>query len=65
MSAVVAEVTGLVVTNSIKLGGLGVILHEIFAGPTDPRTKVLAVSMVMMAGAQGLEAFFTAFFKAK
>lgn len=56
-----AERLGLVVINLIKLGGLAVVLNEVFVQP-ELRTKALAVAALMMAGATSLESFFEHFF---
>lgn len=56
------EVVGLFVTNSIKLAGLAIGVHEAFWVPT-PHTSTLALATVMMTGAQGAESFFRNFFQ--
>lgn len=44
----------LIVTNLIKLGGLGIAGYEIFVVPS-PKPVVIVLSAFMMAGAQGVE----------
>lgn len=55
------ERAGFVVTNLIKLGGLFVVLNEVFV-ENELRPQALAVAALMMAGAQSLESFFQNFF---
>lgn len=54
---------GLIVTNLIKLGGLVVALNEALIEPAI-RPGALGIAALMMAGAQSLETFLTAFFGA-
>jgi hypothetical protein len=55
------ERASLVVMNLIKLAGVLVVLNEVFAEP-HIREGALAVAALMMAGAQSVETFFSAFF---
>ena len=57
-----SEQAGFLVTNTIKLGGLAIALIEVLARP-EIRPGALAISALMMAGAQSLESFFQAFFR--
>lgn len=56
------EQAGFVITNLIKLGGLVLVLHDAFSAPPGVDPGTLAIAAFMMAGAQGLDSFFTAFF---
>jgi hypothetical protein len=53
------ERVGYVITNLIKLGGLVLAMHEGFG---NGRPIVIGVAALMLAGAQSLESFLTAFF---
>lgn len=55
------ERAGLVVTNLIKLGGVAVVINEVFIEAAI-RTEAIGVAALMMAGAQSLETFLTSFF---
>lgn len=59
-----ARVSGLVVTNLTKLGGLAIAINEALIR-TDPRPVALAVAAFMMAGAQGAETFLEKFLGTK
>lgn len=58
------ERAGLVVTNLIKLGGLVVAINEVF-GHAELRPGAIGLAALMMAGAQSLESFLSAFFGSK
>lgn len=45
---------GYAVVNVTKLGGLAVVVHEIF-GLEQPRPAALAIAAFMLAGAQGFD----------
>jgi hypothetical protein len=55
------ERIGLVITNTTKLAGIVVAVHEALL-VQQVRPIVLAVAALMMAGAQSLESALTAFF---
>ena len=57
-----AEQTSFVVTNLIKLGGLVLVFHDAFTPPPGIDPVTLGGAAFMMAGAQGLDSFFRAFF---
>lgn len=59
-----AERVSVIVTNLIKLGGLIVALNEALVR-SDLRPGGIALSALMMAGAQSLESFLTSFFGEK
>lgn len=50
-AAQIGRALTLTVTNLVKLGGLGIALHEAF-GPAQPRVVEIALAAFMMAGAQ-------------
>jgi hypothetical protein len=50
------------VTNAIKLGGLLIAGNEAILQDSPHDAVVFAVAAFMMAGAQGLDSFLTAFF---
>lgn len=56
------ERAGFVITNLIKLGGLVLVMHDAFTDPSGVDPGTLAIAAFMMAGAQGLDSFFQAFF---
>jgi hypothetical protein len=49
------------VSQAVRLGGLVVVLNEIFTQDT-LRPAALAIAALMIAGAQGLEQFLRSFF---
>lgn len=53
--------TGLWITNTIKLAGVVVAVNEALVEPT-LRPGAIALAALMLAGAQSLESFITAFF---
>jgi hypothetical protein len=56
------QLLGELVTRLTKLGGLAVVLHEVFGEPT-PRTPAIAIAAVMMTGAVSLDNFLRGFLK--
>lgn len=54
----------LAVTNLVKLGGLVIALHEALF-TVEPRSLVIGIAALMMAGAQSFESFLTSFFGGK
>jgi hypothetical protein len=48
---------GLVITNLIKLGGLGLVFHDALSPPPGVDYGIIALAAFMMAGATGFETF--------